>query len=96
MAYCLFCKTGAMGGIVIERGLGEADRAAVVAMLREYEAGLGISLCFQDFEAEVAGLPGAYAPPGGQMLLARAPLDGAIVGIVALRPVPDVADACEM
>src|SRR5262245_31387568 len=85
-----------MDGVVIERGFGEADRGAVVAMLREYEAGLGISRCFQGFEAEVAGLPGAYAPPRGQMLLARAVFDGAVVGIVALRPVPGSADMCEM
>jgi GNAT superfamily N-acetyltransferase len=84
-----------MDGIVVERGLGEADRDAVVAMLREYEAGLGVSLCFQDFEAEVAGLPGAYAHRAGRCCW-RAPLDGAIVGIIALRPVLDVADACEM
>jgi len=55
----------------IERGFGESERAAIVALLREYEAGLGVSLCFQGFEAEVAGLPGAFAPPGGQMLLAQ-------------------------
>jgi ribosomal protein S18 acetylase RimI-like enzyme len=79
----------------IERGLAEADRAAIVALLREYEAGLGVSLCFQDFEAEVAGLPGAYAPPGGQMLLARA-ASGGLAGLVALRPVSDAPGSCEM
>ena len=52
-----------MSGFVLERGFSERDRAAIVAMLREYEAGIGVSLCFQDFEAEVAGLPGDYAPP---------------------------------
>ena len=43
-----------------------------MALLREYEAGIGISLCFQNFEAELAGLPGDYAPPKGLMVLARA------------------------
>src|SRR5262245_5940613 len=85
-----------MDGIHIERGFEEANRNAVVLMLREYEAGLGVSLCFQGFEAEVAGLPGAYGPPRGQMLLARQATDRGIVGIVALRPVPDDADMCEM
>jgi len=74
-----------MGCFVLERGFNEPERAAIVALLREYEAGLGVSLCFQDFEAEVAGLPGDYAPPCGQMLLARE--DEQLLGIVALRPV---------
>jgi ribosomal protein S18 acetylase RimI-like enzyme len=85
-----------MPGFVIEQGFNHRERGAIVALLRQYEAALGISLSFQGFEAEVAGLPGAYAPPRGQMLLARRPEDGQIVGIVALRPVPDSPDLCEM
>jgi ribosomal protein S18 acetylase RimI-like enzyme len=85
-----------MGGVVIERGFSEPSRAAVVALLRAYEAGLGISLGFQGFEAEIAGLPGSYAPPRGQMLLARAIAKRELVGMVAMRPVPDVPELCEM
>lgn len=81
---------------VIEQGFREADRAAIVALLREYETSLGISLCFQDFDAEVAGLPGAYAPPGGQMLLARSSAGAAPVACVALREMAGVSGACEM
>src|SRR5262245_52185901 len=83
-------------GSVIEAGFREPDRAAVVSLLREYEAGLGVSLCFQGFEAEVAGLPGGYAPPRGQMLLARDADGGALLGMVALRPVPGAVELCEM
>jgi len=85
-----------MGRFVVERGFSEPERAAIVALVREYEAGLGVSLCFQDFEAEVAGLPGDYAPPRGQMLLARAAPGERLLGIVALRPVPSAPGLCEM
>lgn len=85
-----------MGRFVIEQGFNERDREGIVALLREYEAGLGISLCFQDFDAEVADLPGAYAPPEGQMLLLRTTSDDALVGCVAVRPVPEASGTCEM
>ncbi len=58
----------------------------------EYAASLGISLCFQDFASELAGLPGDYAPPYGRLLLARE--EGQIVGCVALRR--SDAGICEM
>jgi ribosomal protein S18 acetylase RimI-like enzyme len=79
-----------------ERGFKERDRAAIVELLREYEGSLGVSLCFQNFETEVAGLPGAYGPPRGQMLLLREVGSNRLVGCVAIRPVPDVRDMCEM
>lgn len=85
-----------MTRFVIERGFSERERGAIVALLREYEAGLGVSLCFQDFDAEIAMLPGDYGLPGGQMLLARDGRDGGLVGCVALRPMPGLPGACEM
>jgi ribosomal protein S18 acetylase RimI-like enzyme len=65
-------------------------------ILREYAAGLAVDLGFQDFEAELAALPGDYAAPAGQLLLAC--VDGALAGCGALRPLTDVdhANACEM
>jgi ribosomal protein S18 acetylase RimI-like enzyme len=56
---------------------------AVRALFEEYATGLGFSLCFQNFDAELAGLPGAYAPPAGRLLVAE--VDGGLVGCVALR-----------
>ncbi len=69
------------------------DMDAVRALFREYQAFLGVDLCFQGFEAELAGLPGRYAPPAGRLLLAR---DAATVaGCVALWPL-DEPGTCEM
>lgn len=58
----------------------------------EYQAALGVDLGFQDFDGELAGLPGQYVAPRGRLLLARA--SGAVAGCVALRPLTDVD--CEM
>ena len=85
-----------MADVELALGFDEADRQRIVALLREYEAGTGISLCFQNFDAELAALPGDYAPPAGAMLLARSKGTGDLVGCVAIRPVADAPRACEM
>ena len=68
------------------------DVPIVRTLFREYADGLGIDLGFQDFEAELASLPGKYAPPRGRLLLAWAGNEPA--GCVALRPID--RDTCEM
>jgi ribosomal protein S18 acetylase RimI-like enzyme len=75
-----------MGGASFE--LVEANSperlAACRELFREYQRGLGVSLCFQGFEQELAQLPGDYAPPRGRLYLALR--GGRPAGCVALRP----------
>lgn len=70
------------------------DVAAAASLFRAYAASLDVDLAYQDFEAELAALPGKYAPPRGALLLARA-ADGEPAGCVALRPM-DEPGCCEM
>ena len=70
--------------------------AKVRDVFEEYAAGLGVALDFQDFEAELASLPGDYAAPRGALLLAL--IEGQVAGCCALRPIDNVdyANAAEM
>lgn len=66
------------------------------SIFREYAAGLGIDLCFQGFEAELAALPGEYAAPRGALLMTM--VNEQLAGCCALRPLDtvDYPNACEM
>lgn len=66
--------------------------ASARELFEEYAAGLGIDLCFQSFDKELAELPGGYAPPAGRLLLAIDKNQNA--GCVALRKIAD--GVCEM
>jgi len=68
------------------------DLDVVRSLFREYSQALGIDLCFQGFEAELAQLPGKYAAPTGRILLAWEGEQA--VACVAMRPVDDIS--CEM
>ena len=65
-----------------------ADLDEIRLMLREYAAWLEVDLCFQNFEEELAGLPGEYQPPSGCLLIAPA------AGCIALRAID--REICEM
>jgi ribosomal protein S18 acetylase RimI-like enzyme len=56
----------------------------VKSLFTEYQEWLGIDLCFQNFEQELASLPGCYAAPKGIILLAMQGEEA--VGCVAIRP----------
>ena len=77
-----------------------ADSPPLIAAAREifleYAQSLRVDLCFQNFEAELAELPGEYAAPEGQLLLAL--VDGELAACGAMRSLRDVdyANACEM
>ena len=58
----------------------------------EYAHWLGFSLCFQNFDQELAGLPGKYVPPGGRLFLAIE--NEGVAGCVALRQIAE--GVCEM
>ena len=74
----------------------QAETPAQIAQTRElfveYAQSLGFSLCFQNFDTELAGLPGDYAPPEGRLLLAT--FEDQPAGGVALHKLE--TEICEM
>ena len=78
--------------MVIESVTSDPLLGTVRELFREYQLSLGIDLSFQDFEEELAGLPGKYAPPLGRLYIAF--IDDAPAGCIALRPLGQ--EQCEM
>ncbi|EXJ59275.1 carbonic anhydrase [Cladophialophora yegresii CBS 114405] len=72
--------------------------ADIISLFYAYAASLGIDLAFQNFDGEMASMPGRYSPPEGELLLARDEA-GQAIGCVGLRPLPSTergARVCEM
>ena len=76
--------------------MSDADIAAVRTLFRAYADGLGIDLCFQDFDNELAHLPDRYVPPRGALMAVR--VGHQVVACCALRPLDtvDYPNAAEM
>ncbi|OAP54502.1 hypothetical protein AYL99_10950 [Fonsecaea erecta] len=75
-----------------------SDLSDTTALFYAYARSLGFDLSFQNFDNEMAGMPGKYSPPQGELLLARNDAGGAI-GCVGLRPLPSTVaggKVCEM
>jgi putative acetyltransferase len=83
---------GATATLTIAEAGQAGDIATARRLFEEYAASLGVDLCFQGFEEELATLPGSYAPPDGRLLLARH--GNEIAGCVALRRLEQ--EVCEM
>ena len=64
---------------------GDEALQTVRTLFREYWDSFGFTPCFQNFGAELEGLPGSYSPPAGRLALAL--LAGVPAGCVALRPI---------
>jgi len=79
-------------GFAVAQAETAAQIAQALELFLEYAKSLGFSLCFQNFEQELAGLPGDYCPPEGRLLLAK--YEGQLAGCVALHKIND--SICEM
>jgi ribosomal protein S18 acetylase RimI-like enzyme len=89
-------KRSATPWVSLAGPIGQEDLQQVRVLFTEYAHALSVDLCFQNFDAELAALPGDYALPRGGLLIAW--VDGQPAGCCALRPLDsvDYANACEM
>ncbi len=89
---CRASDNNEVTGVTIVQASSSEQIAQARELFLEYAASLGFSLCFQNFDAELAGLPGDYSAPDGRLLLAEH--DGQLAGCGALHRLN--GDFCEM
>lgn len=70
------------------------DLSAAICLIESYTRWLNVDLSFQNLQAEISGMPGQYAPPTGELFLARHGGTGEALGCVGLRPL--TGRCCEM
>lgn len=89
-------NSSSVSSVANDRSIVQVESPAQIAQTRElfleYANSLNFDLCFQNFEKELAGLPGDYAPPDGRLLLAE--FEGKLAGCVALHKID--FEICEM
>src|SRR3954470_23003058 len=92
------CCASSPSMIEIRQAGSAADIAQAKTLLEEYAQALNFDLCFQSFDAELANLPGDYAPPSGRLLLAY--VNDEPAGSIALHAFTDSSKPewriCEM
>ena|SRR5947209_5159755 len=85
-------RTSAVNDFDFQRAESPEQIGQIRELFLEYANSIGFSLCFQNFDHELAALPGDYAPPTGRLLLATS--IGHPAGCVALHKLQE--DVCEM
>jgi ribosomal protein S18 acetylase RimI-like enzyme len=84
--------TSSDNGFTISPARSAIELTSAAALFRAYAKSLPIDLAPQGFSAELKSLPGPYAPPAGELLLAkRGDHVLGCIGLKALEP-PDVAE----
>jgi putative acetyltransferase len=91
-SYSVISAVSAIQGLSLSQAESQGQIAQVREFFLEYAQSLGFSLCFQNFDRELAELPGDYCPPHGRLLLAE--FAGELAGCVALHKLE--AGICEM
>jgi putative acetyltransferase len=85
-------EPSAIQAFCVHQAESQVQIARARELFLEYAQSLGFSLCFQNFDKELADLPGDYAPPAGRLLLAEC--EGRLAGCVALHQIEPAV--CEM
>lgn len=96
IASSVFPVSSVVKGLAFVQAESPAQIEQARELFLEYAQSLGFSLCFQNFDKELAELPGDYAPPEGRLLLAE--YGGQLAGCVALHKLSSAAESevCEM